>query len=189
MKKALSLAVLALFLAACAQQPNTAPFLVDYSGLGKIPLNVGSVNIVDRSGGPLTEAPYVDSQFRPSIMEALRRWVKDRLVAQGTSGEAAFIVKEANVVGEALPTNSGWFTREQGTKYTAHAVVEIDAKGPTAYALATAEASRSVTLIEDPSQEEKQAAWHTLLDGLMADLNRNLEDSIHAHMGSFLVGP
>ena len=186
----LSFAALSLLLAACANEPNTAPFRINYGNLGKITLNVGSIYVVDRSGGPLLQPPYVDAQFRPSVIEAIHRWEADRLQSGGNSGQADFIIKEGNVVQETLPVKSGmseWFTREQGIKYTAHAAVEIDAKGPTAYGLASAEATRSITVMEDPSDEEKQKAWHTLLDGLMADLNQNLEQSIRAHLQSFIV--
>ncbi len=189
MKKA-AFIILSLLLAGCANEPNPAPFLISYSNLGKITFNVGSIYVVDRSGGPLTQPPYADTQFRPSIMEAVHRWEADRLQANGNSGQADFIIKDANVVQEKLATQSGmgeWFTRQQGVKYTAHASVEIDAKGPTAYGLASAEASRSITVMEDPSEEEKQNAWHTLLDGLMSDLNHNLEASIRAHLQNFIV--
>ena len=55
------------------------------------------------------------------------------------------------------------------------------------YALASAEASRWVSLPEDPSTAERKEAYYSLLNSLMRDLGKNLESSIQAHMQDFVL--
>jgi hypothetical protein len=194
MTKAPRLALLVtLLLAACADPPQSPPPLqLDYSALGKISLDVHDINFVDRHTSQLDLPPYVADQFHPGFNEAIKRWADDRLQATGVSGDAAVIIRKANLSVEALPIKTGLdvvMERQQGSKYTGHIEVDVEARGDHgyAYAYASAQATRYVTLPEDPVKAEREAAYNALLAGLMQDLNRSLDQSIHEHLGDFLV--
>jgi len=177
--------LLALFISSCAS-PAPAPAPLDYPQLGKISLDVKDLTFVDRGIEQMPAAPVVKN-LQPSVADALHIWASQRLQAVGGDGIAAFVVKNAYVTEEALPAESSWFQRPQTGKLTGHVEIEFDARGKQGYALATANAARSVTLSENPSDGEKQDAYNTLLSGMMQDLDKYLDQAIHDHMKDFIV--
>jgi hypothetical protein len=176
-----------LFLSACSSgEPGTPPLKLDYSQFGKINLDIQNVTIVDRDAGPSAQSV----SFQPSIGNAVRQWANDRLQGVGTSGQGIVEIKDANVTALSLATEGGfdnWFKRQQASKYVGHVSVEIEVKGRGGYGVATAEASRTVTLPEDPSDMERHEAYNRLIEGMMADLNANLDQSIHEHLQDFII--
>jgi len=186
MNKLIAAAILLIALTACtADQPAPAP--ANYILPPKITLDVQLINLVDRNPIQSAGSPYNSNNFQPTIDEAIRQWAKDRLQAIGQRGQAVVIIKDASLTQQSIPHDTDWFTRQQGSKYVAHAEVEIEAKGAEGYALASAQASRFETLPDNPTEAERQAAYFNLLNGLMKDLGQNLEASIQAHMHDFVV--
>jgi hypothetical protein len=187
MKSARLVLLASILLSACTTVPEGPPPL-DYGKLDKINLDIKDLSFVDRGIDQTPAAPVVTEQFTPTIAEAIHSWASARLQAVGTQGSAAFVVKNAYVVEEGIPSaNDSWFERGQTRKYTGHAEIGFDARGNEGYALATANASRSVTLPDDPSDDEKRDAYRALLNGLMQDLNNYLEASIRDHMKDFII--
>ncbi len=131
--------------------------------------------------------------FQPRLAEAANRWALDRLQATGTEGHATFIIKEASVVEQPLRMAEGidsWFTRQQGSKYVGRLEVQLDAQSPvnSTIGTATAHATFATTLPEKPTEAEKYQAYREVLEGIMRDLNRKLEQAIQQHMAPFLGG-
>jgi hypothetical protein len=158
----------------------------DYAQQGKISLDVRDLTFVDRGiDQPPPSSPI--TILKPSIADALHNWASQRLQAVGNDGIAAFVVKNAYVTKEALPVDSSWFQRQQAGKLTGHVEIEFDARGKQGYALATANAVRSVTIPENASDDEMQNAYNTLLSGMMQDLDKYLDQAIHEHMKDFIV--
>jgi hypothetical protein len=174
-------------LAACSTDNNLPPPRTDYGLPPKISMDVQSINLVDRNPIQSVSSPYNSNHFQPTIDEAIRQWAKDRLQAVGPVGQAVVIIKDASLNQESVPHDTDWFTRQQGSKYIAHAEVELEAKGHEGYALATAQANRFETLPDNPTEAERQAAYYKILNELMKDLGQNLEASIQTHMRDFLV--
>ena len=184
-KYILALPFLAL-LAACADNPPPPPpqnFVLP----PKINLDVQNISLTDRSGPQPASSPYSSNNFQPTIAQAVRQWAKDRLQAVGANGQAMVIIKDASLVQKAIPYEHDFFTRQQASKYIAHVAVDIETKGHDGYAIATSEASRFVTLPEDPTSEERQKAYFDVLNGLMRDLGTNLESSMQDHMHDFII--
>jgi hypothetical protein len=193
MTKAPRLALLlALAVTACAAPPQRPlPLKLDYSSLGKMGLDVHDIHFIGGHATQVDFPQYAADQFHPSLEEAIHRWSDDRLVATGTTGDATVVVKSANYEVQALATQTGLNVvaeRQQSRKITGHVAVEVQARGSEGAVIATAEATRFVTLPEDPTTAERQAAYNALLAGLMQDLDRNLDQAIHEHMRDFLVG-
>jgi hypothetical protein len=187
MKKSCLACVFFLLLSSCADSNSPAPAPFDYSQEGKISLDVRDLTFVDRGIDQMPPSPPITT-LKPSIADALHNWASQRLQAVGDDGIAAFVVKNAYVTEAGLPVDSNWFERPQAGKLTGHVEIELDARGKQGYALATANAVRSVTLPDKASDDEKQAAYNTMLNGMIQDLDRYLDQAIHEHMKDFIVG-
>ncbi|MDD4615497.1 MAG: hypothetical protein PHW76_00010 [Alphaproteobacteria bacterium] len=190
MKKTSAILGLILALSACSSDPNPPPVSLEQDSSPKIALDVRKISLADRSGSMPMNSPYKTNQFSPTISEAIKQWAIDHLQAQGQDGQAIILIKKASLVAQPMPLKDGidsWFTRQQATKYVGRAEVSIETNGQGGFAVAEAAASRGVTLPEDPTEGEKQEAYMTLLNGMMKDLSKNLQSSIHGHMAKYIV--
>jgi hypothetical protein len=178
---ALTLSCLALLTSCASEAPKVVH--TDINAGSKISLDVQTISLADRSGIQPVDSPYNTSHFTPTIADSIRQWASAHLQATGTSGEAIVIIKDSTLSAQALPFEKDFFTRQQASKYTGHAEVEIDIKGRNGdYAIGNAEATRFETLPENPTDLEKQNAYTTVLNGLMRDLGQNIEISLRDHM-------
>ncbi len=194
LRGAASLATLAAAdLAGCATPPpqNRFPELT-YAHLGKIRLDVSQISILSEYKSPF--APPNIEQDMPVLPErAMRRWAADRLVATGTPGHTAqFIIQDAKVTDTKLAKTEGLrgvFTTDQSDRYdasfAARVVVRAD-PGNFGNAQATASATRSQTVPEGITVNQREKVWFDLVEATMNDLNAELERQIQAHMGMFL---
>ena len=190
MKKTVAAFGLMIVLAACSSQPMPPPVAVNQIMLPKIAMDVRVISLADRSGLQPTDSPYNGNHFSPTIADAIKQWASDRLQANGQTGQAIVLVKKASLSAQPLAIKDGiegWFTREQAMKYVGHAEVSIEANGKNGFAVTDASATRAVTLPENPTEKEKQAAYMLLLNGLMKDVGENLEAGIHEHMSNFIA--
>lgn len=189
MKKLNFTPLLALaLLAACADNAPKVVQNTPYAGT-KMSLDVQTITLVDRSGVQPSDSPYNTNHFQPTIADSIRQWASSHLQATGTSGEAIVIIKDASLSSQPIPYARDFFTRQQASKYTGHAEVEIDVKGRgNDYALANADATRYETLPENPTDLEKQNAYTVVLNGLMHDMGDNLDMSIREHMQGYVSG-
>jgi hypothetical protein len=180
-----------LLLAACSTPTQTGSDVAnDYALPPKIVLDVQNISFVNLQSPERPASPYDGADFTPSISGAIRKWATDRLQAGGKAGEAIVTVKEAALSREAMHIDTEMdkvFTRQQASKYIGHAVVSIEVRKSDNYAIASAEASRWVSMPEDPDQDERKAAYFGMLNGLMRDLGLNLESSLHDHMGGLIL--
>jgi len=193
MNRTLALTCIA-FLAACSTPQAPDPIRLDYSHLGKIVVDAQDLRIINRAETTPQWAPYVGHIFRPSLTDAVYRLAADRLHAAGQLGHATLIIRDANVTEQSLDTSSDFeslFTRQQASKYIGRIEVSLEAQSPAdaGIGMATAHAVYAVSLPEDPTEMEKHEAYRKLLNNLMADLNKELERAIRAHMGRFILSP
>jgi len=192
MKKFVLALIVGALLAACSSEPPAAPPLkLDYSALGKIYLNTQDLKVINRADSVAQKPSNIVYQFKPKLSEAVMRWAQDRMQATGSVGHATLIIKEASVTEKALPMETGmssWFKRQQATKLMGRIEVDIDAQSPvnSTTGKATAHAIQAVTLPEEPTNAERDAAYRELLQNLMEDLNRQLDQAVRQHMAPFL---
>jgi hypothetical protein len=186
MKKLLAVFTCLLLLSACADTPPP-PVKLETDTSSKINLDVLTVTVIDRSAPSAASSPYTTNNFQPTIASALRHWAMDKLVAVGTTGEAIVVIRDASLTSDSLKHSDSWFTREQASKYTGRAAIDIDVTGREGQGHASAEASRFETLPEEPTARERQNAYTKILNAVMSDVGAKLRSGVNDHLGAFIV--
>lgn len=173
--------------------PSTRSPELTYTHLGAIRLDAERIEIADEYQEPL-RPPNVDHLFPTPPERAMRRWAMDRLAASGTPGRyARFVILDAKVTETNLPRTTGVagaFTKDQSQRYdlTMSAAVEIrEDRGNFRSGFATASTSRSRTVAEDISVNQREKAWFEMLEQAMNELNTELERQVQGNMARFVV--
>ena len=174
---------------------TTPPTQNDYPPIAfddRPPLRLDVAEVVmEEAYLPPNEPPNVEHLFPETPADAALRWAGDRLVAEGTSRRAIFIVKDASVVEEDLETSeglSGILTVDQSQRYTSNLEVELQIyDGTYLKGSAKAHAKRSVTVPEDLTLQEREAIWYQLTKDTMTDLDRELERVIQSTFAAYLL--
>jgi hypothetical protein len=188
-------AVLTMALTACETTPQPVRFPdLTYAHLGAIRLDVDRIDIASEYQAPL-RAPNVDHLFPTPPERAMRRWAQDRLVAagSGTGRYARFVITDAKVTETDLPRTTGLtgaFTKDQSQRYdlSMSAAIEIrEERGNYRTGYVTATTSRSRTVAEDITINEREKVWFDMLEQAMKELNAELERQIRANMTRFLA--
>ncbi len=178
-------------LAGCAASvPNPTFPELTFGHLGQINLNVASLEIVSSYKSPMA-APNVEHLFPSPPEKALMRWANDRLRATGSSARARFTILDASVHETTLEKQKGIkgaFTKDQSERYDAvlEASLQITDDDTNSEGFANARASRSITVSEDATLNERAQAWFELNEALMQDINAALEKNISQYLGNWL---
>ncbi len=178
-------------LSACTTPPPTGhqPELT-FAHLPPIRLGVDRIEIVYAYTPPM-RAPNVEHRLPTSPMEAAKHWAEERLQASAGPAIARFIIRNAKVVEEKLPTTGGflgYFTIDQGARYeaTLDVFLEIvDGKGKR-LAFAEAKANYTQTVPEDMSINERESYWFRLTENLLKSFDQEMGAAIREHLSDFL---
>ena len=191
MVKLFSFALVVSSLASCQATTPTLVFPeLTFQHLKSLSLNVAKLETVSSYEPPMS-APNVDHLFHISPAGALGRWAEDRLRAVGKNGLARFTILEASVTETKLETKKGImgaFTKEQSERYDAilEAKLEIFDNIGLSIGLASARATRSVTVGEDSSVNQREQVWFSLTEKLVRDINAELEKNISMYLSAWL---
>lgn len=176
-------------LAAC-ETPAPASKLPDltFSHLPTLRIPVQRVEIANRYVAPM-RAPNVEHLFPVPPARAMERWAADRLKADGARGVARFAVTEASVKETKLPRDEsmrGYFTKQQTERYDARvdATLEIQDAVGAMKGVANAHATRSMSVREDASLNERERIKFDLVEGLMKDFDAEIEKSILRYLAT-----
>ncbi len=164
--------LLPLALAACGAsdtEPMSYP-RVNYDYLTKLRLNVASVDIDDS----LTTPPDMSRMAPIKPVDALRQMAQDRLVAQGSTGRAVFVVDEASIT-QAHGRLEG--------RMTAHLDVTTSDGARSGYA--EARVSRSSSFDND-GPNATRLALNNLVNQMMTDMNVEFEFQVRRSLRSYL---
>ncbi|MBM3536923.1 MAG: hypothetical protein FJX55_03715 [Alphaproteobacteria bacterium] len=181
-------------LAACSSPPPRARFPeLTYGHLGVFTFDVERVEIVSEYKANLG-APNVEHMFPTSPETTLRRWAQDRLAATGMPGRyARFVIQDAKVTEAELPRTQGIrgaFTTDQAQRYDGalSVLLEIrEQRGNFRAGTASAWASRSRTVPEGITINDREKVWFDLLEAMMNELNAEMDRQIRASLTQFLV--
>ena len=180
------------FLALAACGTTVAPQFseITFKHLPPIRLNVAKITYLPRYRAPV-EAPNVGHEFPTPPVVAAERWIADRLVAIGKSGEATVIIRHATATETRLKIKKGLtgaFTTDQAWRYDGHIEMSIMALdlNRQASAKATASARQSQTVPEDASLDEREVVWFGLVEKLMRRFNNAFEGQIRKDLAGFI---
>ena len=188
-------AVVQTALAASACQ-NTKPPMqklpeISFANLRPFRLDVGQLEIVSEYVAP-GRSPNVEHLMPVSPEGAAQRWAQDRLKPMGRAGFARVLIKDAKVVEVALATDkglSGAFKKEQEARYDASlqvAVQILDARHMVV-AETIAQATRSRTVPEGMTLNERDRILYDISESLAKDIDQQMSQLIPNYLGRWLV--
>jgi hypothetical protein len=192
-RKMLVVLLLAGPLAACETPPTREPFpKLTYTYLTPYRLAVSDIQIVDAYRPP-NAPPYVEQNFPASPAGTAAQWGRDRLKAVGGNARAVYTVLRGAVIETYLkPENSGGmlsdFTVQQSERYDLNIVVRLQIVEPSGRVVATVDgaATRSRTVAENATLNDRERVWFEMTEQAMKDLNNQLEKTIPAYMQRYL---
>lgn len=177
-----------LFLAACATPPPAPRFPeLTFTHLPPIRLDATSLEIVDAYTPPLT-APNIEHRMPVAPAAAARRWAQDRLVPAGDAGRITVTIEDASVTETVLPRTRGvrgTVTTDQSERYDARLFVRVAIANPGGIGEVSAEATRSRTVLEGLSLNDREKVWFEITEALIGDLNVELENAIDDFLARF----
>lgn len=192
LKKLALLAVVVLPAACAAPAPVRLPDMT-FTDRPRFLLDVAQIQVVDQYQ-PAFRLPNIEHQVPVPPAKAVDRWARDRLVPVGNSGTAVITIKDARVIENSLrvtPGVQGVFTKEQAARYDAFVEVTIDIK-PTNINMpegsASARAERSRTVAEGISPNELDRVLYELVEGLMRDLDVQLDANVQRFLAAYIKG-
>ncbi|MEM7225180.1 MAG: hypothetical protein AAF495_19535 [Pseudomonadota bacterium] len=185
-------AIICLGLTACQIDPPETSFPeLTFDHLPPLRFDVAKVEI-EQAYHPSVEPPHVELRMPLPPATAAARWARDRLVAAGSAGRLVFTVREAPVIEQPLEKTGGLpglWTVEPSERYDARLVLTMtlyNAYGGQE-ASATVTATRSATVPEDASLNQREAVWFALVEKLMRDSDDELEETLRRYFGSHLL--
>jgi hypothetical protein len=192
-RKMLVVLLLAGPLAACETPPTREPFpKLTYTYLTPYRLAVSDIQIVE-AYRPSNAPPYVEQNFPASPAGTAAQWGRDRLKAAGGRARAVYTVLRGAVIETHLkPENSGGmlsdFTVQQSERYDLNIVVRLQVIEPSGQVAATVDgaATRSRTVAEDATLNDRERVWFEMTEQAMKDLNDQLEKTIPAYLRDYL---
>lgn len=181
-------AVLALVGGCANPQPQRfAP--LSFAERQQIRLDVARLDISTTYAAPL--APPNVEHVAPVVPEtALKRWAEERLLVAGIGTRVArFVITEASIVETELPRTQGFIgsvTVDQGSRFDLKISVALEIQGGRAVdrqsAGATATVTRSRTLREDATLNERDRLLYELVRLAMADFDAEMERQLRRYL-------
>lgn len=183
--------VLAGALAGCESPPPRPTFAdIRFTDQAPIRLAVSSVEI-SREFKPTFQSPHVEHLFPVPPERALENWAHDRLVAAGGSARARFIIQDASVIETQLKKKdeglTGAFTDQPAQRYDATVAVTlqiVDGQGLPVRTVSVT-SSRSQSVLESITPNDRDKTWYDMTKALMADFNQQMSQQISAHFGGY----
>ena len=187
-----ALTLSSLFLTLACETPVATQKLpkITFVHLQPFNVDVASIEIVNQFSGTM-KAPHIEHRLPTSPATALIQWVKDRLKATGNLGKLRIFIEDASATETRLDLDKslkGQFTKQQSHlyKFSLRATALLTDASGTHLGSAKATATRSATIREDISLNERQRAWFDLMDRLINDFNRQMEANLKQHLGGWL---
>jgi hypothetical protein len=183
----------ALLVVACETSPPPRPAFPDIRFTAKPPLRIDAAGVdIVRVFRPSLQAPQVEHLFPVTPERAMENWALDRLQPVGTSRRVRVRIIDASVKETELPRTSGVrgaFTTDQAQRYDANAEMTVDLMGERGFPerSISAKASRSRSVPEKITPNDREQVWYELTEALMADLDAELERQIRANFGFYLM--
>ena len=178
-------------LAACDTPPMRQSFAtLTFRDRPPIRLDVAQIEIYEAYKAPGV-APHIDHLFPQKPVDVAAAWGRDVLQAVGERGMATYTIVDASATETALPRSTGMtqmFKTEQSDRYDLHIEVKLEIGNPLlrTTGIATASASRSQTVAEDMTLNQREAVWFQMTESAMRELDGKLEAAIKDKLRVFV---
>ncbi len=175
--------VLLGILAGCASPPARPSFPdIRFTNEKRLRIDAGSIEVV-KDFRPSFKPPEVEHLFPIPPELAVENWVHDRLEAGGTGRRVVVHILDASVRETELPKTQGLrgaFTTDQAERYDAAVEVRIDLLNERGFPerTVTAKASRSQSVPEGITPNQRDQAWYDMTRAMMSYLDQELEHQI-----------
>jgi hypothetical protein len=177
-------------LAACHTPPPRPTYPdIRFTGETPIRLAVGAVDV--RSDyKPTFQSPHVDHLFPVAPARAAENWAHDRLQAGGGAARARFTILDASVIETELPKKEGIsaaFTKEASERYDATLAAKLEIVDERGLALrtVTAKVTRSQSVLEGITPNERDQSWYDMTKALAADFDQQMAAQVSANFAGY----
>jgi hypothetical protein len=178
------LALVALgMLAGCASPPPRPSFAdIHFVTKSRLRIDAAAIEVV-KDFRPSFKPPEVEHLFPVPPELAIENWVHDRLEAAGAGRRVIVHVLDASVREVVLPKTPGLrgaFTTDQAERYDGAVEVRIDLVNERGFPqrTVTAKATRSQSVAEGITPNQRDQAWYDMTRAMMSDLDQQLEKQI-----------
>ena len=177
-------------LTACVSEPRQIFPDVTFTHLPGIQMAVSDITIEQRYKSPMT-AEYAEHRIPLNPQTVMARWPGDRIAQTGGEASATFIIMDASVKEYGLDTDgnfTAYFTDEQALRYeaTAEAMFQVSSHDGNTYGKVRARVTRSVTVPENASLNERDKILFNLITALTREFDVQMEQEIRTHLGAWL---
>ncbi len=182
---------LALLAAACDTPPKRQSFAtLTFQDRPQLRLDVAQIEIVQAYKAP-GKSPNVDHLFPQKPAEVAAAWGRDVLRAVGSRGMATYTILDASAIETPLPRATGLtqvFKTEQSDRYDLKIAVRLELNNPLLLARGTAEAiaTRSQTVAENMTLNQREGVWFAMTESAMRELDQKLEAAIRDKLRVFV---
>lgn len=191
----LRLSILAIALIGTLVACDTAPPRpvypdIRFTAAPPIRLAVGAVDLTN-AFKPTFQSPEVEHLFPVPPARAVENWVHDRLVAAGGAARARFTLNNAAVIETELSKKkeglTGALTKEPAQRYdaTLDAMLDIIDDHGVPVRTISVKVTRSQTVLEGITPNERDQTWYDMTKALMADFDAQMSSEISNHFGGY----
>ena len=180
-----------MLLTGCAVKTTSAPEVsLTFMNRPAIHLNVGKIQVVNRYQMPL-KPPLVEHLMPVAPGAGVERWAMDILRAGGSGNTAVLTIHDASVTEISLQQKPGLkalLTLDQAQRYDARlrATLEIRDVNGQQRGQVEVEVTRSQTVPENITLNQRTAVWFQMVEGLLADFATQMELQVRKDLGTFL---
>jgi hypothetical protein len=182
---------LASLLAGCESAPPRPSFAdIRFTGAPPIRLAVGGIDVTSEFKAGF-QSPHVEHLYPVPPARALENWAHDRLAAGTGAARARFVIQDASVIEVELKKKeegiTGVLTKEPAQRYDAsvRATLNIVDQGGMTVRTVTVKATRSQTVLEGITPNDREKTWYEMTKALMADFDQQMGIEIGAHFGGY----
>ena len=190
-RRGLFLGLSVILLAACATPPPSPQFpQLTFTHVPPIRLDARRLTIVDDYKTAGRSDVSQGMPVPPAV--AVHQWANDRLVPAGNSGQIVVTITEASVIETALEKTKGVrgvVTTDQSERYDGRLAVKVEIRDTAARrgGDVSAVATRSRTVAENVSLNQRDKVWFEITESMIQDLDRELEKAIGQFLQPFVV--
>jgi len=161
---------------------------ISFSHQAPIRLDVAQLEVEKPQPRPMSPE-NIEHELPVSPEAAAERWARERLKPVGNRGVVVVSIEEASFTETKLKRTGGIkgvFTTDQAESYDAKLRMSVKISDLRGEGVARATASRRQSVREDITLAQREKIWFKMVEGLIRDLDKELEKQIRAYLGQFI---